>query len=128
MMPVSVLSGRIARLIYLLDPVLSSISAGSSLRDEWITKSLLSELLKCSYMAAPPMTGIIQISDGNEVKYWFRSHHLSNDLGSSKFVFSDGREKIVSGYFCCEVMFSQKEFRSVADFESFLTKIDGISP
>jgi len=98
------------------DPAEMELSTGSN---KYIRRAILPDNTE---------TGIIQISDGNEVKYWFRSHHLSNDLGSSKFVFSDGREKIVSGYFCCEVMFSQKEFRSVADFESFLTKIDGISP
>jgi len=73
-------------------------------------------------------TGIIQISDGSEVKYWFRSHHLSDDLGSSRFVFPDGRERTVSGYFCCEVMFSQEGFATVADLDSFLIKIDGTSP
>jgi hypothetical protein len=73
-------------------------------------------------------TGIIRLSDGSEVKYWFRSHHLSDDLGTSKFRFPDGSERTISGYFCCEVMFSQEEFRSSADLDSFLTKIDGTSP
>ena len=72
--------------------------------------------------------GIIRTADGNDVRYWFRSHHLSDDLGSSRFVFPGGRERIVSGYFCCEVMFSQKDFRSIDELDSFLAKVDGTSP
>lgn len=73
-------------------------------------------------------TGIIQTAYGNEVKYWFRSHHLSNDLGTSRFVFPDGRERTISGYFCCEVMFPHQDFKSPNELDSFLTEIDGMSP
>ena len=73
-------------------------------------------------------TGILTTSDGDEVKYWFRCHHLSNDLGAARFVFPRGHEKTVSGYFCCEVMFPQERFESTAELESFLTEIDGTPP
>lgn len=73
-------------------------------------------------------TGILTTRDGIEVKYWFRSHHLSNDLGTARFVFPGGREKTIFGYFCCEVMFPQERFESTVELESFLAEIDGTSP
>jgi len=57
--------------------------------------------------------GIVTMKDGEEVKYWFLSHHGSGDQGHARFEFPGGRARMMTGYFCCEVMFPQDEFLSV---------------
>lgn len=69
--------------------------------------------------------GIVTMKNGEEVKYWFLSHHLSGDDGHARFVFPDGRVRMMTGYFCCEVMFPQDDFASVKEFDAFLAEVDG---
>lgn len=72
--------------------------------------------------------GIVTMKNGEEVKYWFRSHHLSGDQGHARFEFPGGRVRMMTGYFCCEVMFPQDEFESVKELDAFLAEVDGKSP
>jgi hypothetical protein len=65
------------------------------------------------------------MKDGAEVKYWFLSHHLSGDQGHARFEFPRGRVRMMTGYFCCEVMFPQDDFKSVKEFDAFLAEVDG---
>ncbi|MFN9408665.1 MAG: hypothetical protein ACK6AY_05035 [Akkermansiaceae bacterium] len=69
--------------------------------------------------------GIVTMKDGEEVKYWFLSHHGSGDQGHARFEFPGGRVRMMTGYFCCEVMLPQDEFLSVDEFDAFLVKVDG---
>jgi|LakMenEpi03Aug12_release.lakeMendotaPanAssembly.Ray.scaffolds.fasta_scaffold93419_3 hypothetical protein len=32
---------------------------------------------------------------------------------------------MMTGYFCCEVMFPQDDFKSVKEFDAFLAEVDG---
>lgn len=72
--------------------------------------------------------GILTTKDGDEVKYWFLSHHQSGDQGHARFEFPDGRVRMMTGYFCCEVMFPQDEFASVKELDAFLAEVDGKGP
>lgn len=70
-------------------------------------------------------SGIVTMKDGEEVKYWFLSHHLSGDDGHARFEFPGGRVRMMTGYFCCEVMFPQDDFESAKEFDAFLVDVDG---
>ena len=98
------------------DPSQMELSTGGN---DYIRRAILADNTE---------TGILTMSDGDLVKYWFRSHHLSDDLGAARFVFPGGRERMISGYFCCEVMFPQDQFGSTSALDSFLADVDGRSP
>ncbi len=72
--------------------------------------------------------GIVTMKNGEEVKYWFLSHHGSGDLGHARFEFPGGRVRMMTGYFCCEVMFPQDDFESVEELDAFLAGVDGKGP
>jgi len=55
--------------------------------------------------------GLINI-DGSEVSYWFISHHHTNDIGSTRFKFSDGSVRYLDGHFCCDVSIPISSLRS----------------
>jgi hypothetical protein len=73
-------------------------------------------------------TGIITLQDGEIIKYWFQSHHLRNDSGLTLFRLSDGQDKIMHGWFCCEVQLPEEGFRNRQTFLDYVAKYDGIEP
>lgn len=73
-------------------------------------------------------TGIIQLKDGSSARYWFSSHHKSKDLGGTIFAMSDGSEKFMSGYFCCEVQLPETQLASLNELRAFIRRGDGERP
>jgi len=73
-------------------------------------------------------TGIIKLADGSSARFWFRSHHLTGDLGGALFKCSDNSEIFISGYFCCEVQLPEKQLASLDELRAFLKEIDGAPP
>lgn len=73
-------------------------------------------------------TGIIMCRDGSSSRFWFRSHHLTRDVGGTLFRFSDGTEVFMSGYFCCEVQLPEPQLASLAELRTFIQKHDGFHP
>jgi len=43
------------------------------------------------------------MQEGSTSKFWFRSHHLVEDMGGTWFQMSDGTTSYMAGQFCCEV-------------------------
>jgi hypothetical protein len=72
--------------------------------------------------------GIIRCRDGGSSRYWFRSHHLTDDDGGTLFRLSDGAEVFMSGWFCCEIQLPEQQLGSLADLRAFIRKHDGVSP
>jgi hypothetical protein len=72
--------------------------------------------------------GIIQLQDGATAKYWFRSHHLVDDMGGTWFQMSDGTTTYMAGWFCCEVQLPEAQFKSLDDLKAFIRKHHGTSP
>src|ERR1051325_4029875 len=72
--------------------------------------------------------GIISCRDGSSSRFWFRSHHLTHDVGGTLFRFSNGTEVFMSGYFCCEVQLPEQPLASSAELRTFIQKHHGISP
>ena len=72
--------------------------------------------------------GVIQMKDGSTSKYWFRSHHLTDDIGGTWFLLSDGEKRYMPGYFCCEAQFPDEQFQSLSDLRIFIRKHSGINP
>jgi hypothetical protein len=72
--------------------------------------------------------GIITCRDGSSSRFWFRSHHLTNDDGGTLFRLSDGTEIFMSGGFCCEVQLPEQQLASLVELRAFIHRHDGISP
>ncbi len=72
--------------------------------------------------------GIIQCRDGSSSRYWFRSHHITKDLGGTLFRLSDGSELYMSGAFCCEVQLPDRPLASLEELRGFVRQHDGIKP
>jgi hypothetical protein len=72
--------------------------------------------------------GVVQLKDGSIAKYWFRSHHLSQDKGGTIFALSDDSRRFMSGYFCCEVQLPEEQLASLADLRAFISAADGQRP
>lgn len=73
-------------------------------------------------------TGIITLGDGEQVKYWFKSHHLGNDIGCTRFEFIDGTAVHLHGCFCCEVLLPDARLADRKALERFVAARDGQSP
>jgi hypothetical protein len=72
--------------------------------------------------------GIIQMKDGSYAKYWFRTHHLVDDIGGTWFLMSDGKEMYTAGDFCCEVLLPKEHFETLDDLKRFIREHHGTSP
>src|SRR5690606_8176811 len=72
--------------------------------------------------------GILTLGDGEKVKYWFKSHHLGDDLGCTRFEYSDGSVDYLEGWFCCEVLLPDSKIADRNVLRKFIAKNDGISP
>lgn len=73
-------------------------------------------------------TGIITLGDGEEVKYWFKSHHHGDDIGCTRFEFTDGTALHLHGGFCCEVLLPDARLADRRALERFIAARDGQSP
>lgn len=72
--------------------------------------------------------GIINISDGSKVWYWFRSHHLTDDMGGTLFEFPDHQFYYMAGWFCCEAQFPDAPFKNLSELKGFIRNHHGVSP
>jgi hypothetical protein len=72
--------------------------------------------------------GIINILDGSKVYYWFRSHHLMDDMGGTLFEFPDHKIYYMAGWFCCEAQFPDVPFKNLSELKEFILNHHGISP
>lgn len=72
--------------------------------------------------------GVFSTTDRSDIQYWFASHHLTRDLGSTLFRFSDGSERVMAGYFCCEVQLPEAGFGDVKEVQAFIDLNDGKRP
>ena len=72
--------------------------------------------------------GIIKMQNGSSSKYWFRSHHLGDDIGGTWFQMSDGATSYMAGLFCCELWLPKEQFASLADMKTFIQKHHGTAP
>lgn len=72
--------------------------------------------------------GLLKLGDGEVVEFWFSSHHRFNDLGCTRFEFSDGTVRYLHGLFCCEVMIEDAHLDSRRTLERFIKDKDGLSP
>ena len=73
-------------------------------------------------------TGMITLGDGETVRYWFQSHHHSDDIGCTRFQFSDGSVRYLHGGFCCEVELPKEQIASRAELAEFIADKDGLAP
>jgi hypothetical protein len=73
--------------------------------------------------------GYIVFKNNDTVKYWFQSHHLSNDLGGTLFEFPAGETEFIEGYFCCEVWLpNDGNFDNAESFLKKMRELDGSAP
>lgn len=72
--------------------------------------------------------GIITCRDGSSSRFWFRSHHLTDDDGGTVFRFSDGTMLFMSGGFCCEVQLPEQQFATLSELRAFIKRNDGLRP
>lgn len=62
------------------------------------------------------------------VTFWYRSHHISDDIGSTRFEFSDGSVHYLDGYFCCDVSIPASSLQTKSDLLAFIEAKNGVSP
>jgi hypothetical protein len=72
--------------------------------------------------------GVFSTTDHSHIQYWFASHHLTRDLGSTLFRFADGSERVMAGYFCCELQLPEAGFRDEKAVHAFIDHNDGKMP
>jgi hypothetical protein len=79
-----------------------------------------SPLIRSTSIPGNMETGLVTLSDGESVKYWFVSHHIAGP-GCARFDFSDGTSRYIYGsYFCCEVQIPDGQVKTKKDLISFL--------
>ena len=72
--------------------------------------------------------GILTLGDGEQVKYWFKSHHLGDDLGCTRFEYADGSLNYLAGRFCCEVRLPESGIADRGELQQYIAANDGKSP
>ncbi len=74
--------------------------------------------------------GVITLENSEKIKYWFQSHHISEDkIGGTIFELPSGELKFIEGYFCCEVQLPKNgKFKNSKEFIAEMEKVDGIQP
>ncbi len=72
--------------------------------------------------------GIIYLKDGSYAKYWFRSHHLVDDIGGTWFLMSDGQKEYMAGCFCCEVQLPENQPSNLKDLKRLIDECHGLKP
>ncbi|SMC58238.1 hypothetical protein [Moheibacter sediminis] len=78
--------------------------------------------------------GFILLKNGEKVKFWFLSHHLTSDDGGTIYEFQDGEQIFCEGTHCCEVQYfefgknKREELIDSKAFRAHVKKYDGSSP
>ena len=74
--------------------------------------------------------GVITLEDSEKIKYWFQTHHISEDrIGGTLFELQNGKLEFIEGYFCCEVQLPKNgKFKNSDEFIAEMEKLDGIHP
>lgn len=77
--------------------------------------------------------GLIHLENGEDVKFWFLTHHVTSDMGGTFYEFPDGKKEFYSGLHCCEVQFYEngklgKKFKDASELRNFLIENDGLQP
>lgn len=72
--------------------------------------------------------GRISFADGDSADYWFKTHHATNDAGYTLFVFSDEKELLMEGWFCCEVHLPKNQLNDKNELIRFIEEHSGIRP
>ena len=81
-------------------------------------------LIRSASISSGVQTGIVALPDGEEVKFWFVSHHVAGP-GCTRFDFDDGtRQYIYGSYFCCEVQIPADQVKTKQDLIAFLEAHD----
>jgi hypothetical protein len=79
-------------------------------------------LIRSTSIPGRMQTGLVTLSDGDSVKYWFVSHHIAGP-GCARFDFADGTSRYIYGsYFCCEVQIPDDQVKTKQDLITFLEK------
>ncbi len=77
--------------------------------------------------------GLIHLQNGEQVKFWFLTHHATFDIGGTIYEYPDGERQFCSGLHCCEVQFYEngklgKTFKNVFELKTFVTEKEGVKP
>jgi hypothetical protein len=72
--------------------------------------------------------GLLKLGSGEEVEFWFHSHHRTHDIGCTRFEFPDGAVRYLRGVFCCEVMIEDADLENRVTLERFIETNDGTRP
>ncbi len=86
------------------------------------------DLMHKSWMSLPNgiEAGLLHLSDGTDVKYWFISGHDQPGSGTTRFDSMDGKTTYLHGCFCCEVWLPRLE--NWNELEKYVAKWDGSPP
>jgi hypothetical protein len=89
-----------------------------------------SEIMNKSYARLPNdfECGLVHLSDGSAVKYWFINRHVQPGLGLTRFDFPDEETVYLRGVFCCEVWLDGEAMSGKASLLAYIAKWDGTSP
>ena len=99
-----------------LDPRMMKLKPGFN---SYVKRALLPDGMEC---------GTIVLNDRAEILYWFISHHLTRDQGSTLFRFPDGSGRIMDGYFCCELQLPDTGFKDAKGLHAFIDRHNGQAP
>ncbi|MCK7591704.1 hypothetical protein M0G43_14035 [Subsaxibacter sp. CAU 1640] len=77
--------------------------------------------------------GLIDMENGEQIKFWFLSHHHTSDIGGTIYEYPNGERQFCGGNHCCEVQFYDngklgRTFKNSSEFKTFVTERNGISP
>lgn len=77
--------------------------------------------------------GLIHLANGQNVKFWFLTHHATSDIGGTIYEYPNGERQFCSGNHCCEVQFYEdgklgKTFKNESELKQFVNDRDGVSP
>ena len=77
--------------------------------------------------------GFIHLQNGEQVKFWFLTHHATSDIGGTIYEYPNGDRQFCSGFHCCEVQFYDsgklgKTFKNADALRAYVTETDGIRP
>jgi hypothetical protein len=89
-------------------------------------KSDRNDYVSFAVTAENVQVGLIKLSDGSTVKFWFLSHHVNHGVSLAIFRFPDGAEVTMEGYFCCGLEFVEQQPRTADELRSFIKKHDGM--
>ena len=88
--------------------------------NEYVRRAfLMEEKIEC---------GRIRFADSDYADYWFQSHHMTDDAGYTLFTFSDGKDKTMEGWFCCEVQLPEEQLKDKNELMAFIAEHDGFQP